>query len=135
MSKKVTRDELIAAFQPYIKQGVQNPFDIFDRDDESRRVSNLDTAYHEAQAEIRKSLSPAEQIRVDVAESTVFFDAGFTDIDLLDEIANDWLVNTLGDADDLQQPELVAEVKAKINEIEIKIKQLDQTYELTVWDD
>jgi hypothetical protein len=134
-NQEVTREQLIAAYKPFVERGVQNPFAIFDQDDETKRLSSLDTAYHVAQAEKSKTLSPEERIKAEIAGTTVFVDAGFTDIDLLDEIARDWLVNVLSDADALGDQALVSEVKDKIKEVELRIQELDPTYELTVWDD
>ncbi len=136
MSENVTREQLIQEYQPFIERGIQNPFDIFVMDDEeSQRISRLDSTYHELLTEAKKSLPTSERIKAEIDESTVFFDAGFTDIDLLDEIARDWLVNELADAQALGDQDLVEIVKAKILEIEQKIKELDPTYELTVWED
>ena len=125
----IMREDLIAAYMPYIEEGIDNPFDI-----DSQTVSDLDAAYHQQQTQINKSLPLAEKIRAEIADSTIFFDAGFTDTDLLEEIAWEWLLSSLSEADNAHRRDLADEVRAKINEIESRIKELDPDYELTDWD-
>lgn len=126
----ITRQDLIAAYQPFVEKGIKNPYEIAS----SEPVSDLDTAYHQQQSEMKKALSLDQRIRAEIAETTVYFDAGFSDVDLLDEIASDWLINTLSEANDAHRRDLANEVKAKIKEIQTRIKELNPAYELTDWD-
>jgi len=131
----ILRDELVSAYQPYVEKGITNPFDIFGKDALTTKLAELDSAYHEAQSEIAKTLTPTDRVLLEIDQTTVFFDAGFTDVDLLEEIALEWLANVLWDAQDLQDQDLINRVKNKIQEVQSRIVEIDPTYKIADIDD
>ena len=81
------------------------------------------------------SLPTDEAVQASIDFNALFFDAGFTDTDLLDEVANDFLVNALSLADEAHRRDLADKVKSKILEVQEKIKELNPSYEITSLDE
>lgn len=133
---EVTRESLIAAFQPFIEKGTTDPFDAMDgADEQSQQLSTMyDTWLSQESARI-SSLPLDEAVQAGIDFQALFFDAGFTDTNLLDHIAKDWLVNTLSLADDAHRRDLADKVKSKMLEVQKKIKELDPSYEITELDE
>ena len=128
-SAPIAREDVISTYRSFVEMGIDNPFDI-----PGDEVSELDIAYHSQQEKIKPSLSFEDRIRADIADSTIFYDAGFTDPLLLGEIT-EWLTDTLTEVDNRQDEVLADELKSKINDIETKIKESDPSYVLTNWDE
>ncbi len=117
-------------FRELVEKGVKNPFDVLysEKDDEAKRVTALYDSW------IRREHAEAtldEEVREALLDNTVMYEAGFTDPDLLDEIAGDWLMNTLSAANDAHRRDLAQLVQSKINEIQRTIQEQDPNYEIT----
>lgn len=130
---KVTREDVISAAHRFVQDGIKSPDELLDGDSEDgKKLWLLHDNWVEQESQRIKTLPFSEAIRARVVMDTIWYDAGFTGIDILDKIASDWLVNALGDADYAHRRDLASEIKAKIREIQEKIKEQDPAYE--VWD-
>lgn len=112
------RDELLEAYTPFVRKGLPSPFTIKATDNkESKRVLRLDAVYHEAMELLKEPLKEDDKIKIEIAEATVFYDAGFTGTSILDKIANDWLIGVRQKAEKIHRQDLVDEIQLKIDKI------------------
>jgi hypothetical protein len=126
-----TREETIAALKTLVDKGVTNPFDVLyneGADEETKKVKETYDAWLQRE---KPEIEVEESVKEQILESTLLYDAGFTDPDLLDEIAHDWLLNAVSIADYAHRRDLAEVVYAKINEIEEKLHATDPSYEIT----
>ncbi len=130
MTTAPKREEVVDAFRALVHKGVQNPFAVLytEEDDASKKLTELYDAWTQ-RAHSERSID--EQVTDELLDNTIFYDAGFTDPDLLDEMAGDWLANTLAEAEGTHRRDLAQRVQAKINEIQEKIQEQDPDYEIT----
>lgn len=128
---EIAREDVIAAAQLFVAKGVKNPDELLDsKEEEAQKLWQLHDDWVQQESKRIETLPFDDAIRARIAIDTLWYDAGFTGVDILDEIAGDWLVNALGDADHAHRRNLANEVKAKIREIQEKIKEQDPTYEI-----
>lgn len=119
---QITREEVVEAFKPFLQRGISNPDDLPRNDPEFTTAHDLHETWILQQKEkARKSGTLAAQLEYALSSSTVFIDAGFSDPDYLDEVANDWLAQDLQSAEDAGLIDISSRIKAKIEEIEAKI--------------
>lgn len=130
MSSTPTREDVVEAFRALVQKGITNPFDVLysEQDDEAKQVTELYDSWLQRE---QPEGTIDEQVKQGLLDNTVMYDAGFTDPDLLDEIASDWLMNFLSAADSAHRRDLAHLVQAKINEVQKKIQEKDPNYELT----
>lgn len=131
---KVTREDVIAAAQPFVAKGVKSPDELLlDRqNEEAQRLWRLHDEWIGLESQRIKDLPIDEAVRASIALNTIWYDAGFTGTDILDEISSEWLISALDLADGARRRDLADVVNAKIREIQEKIKEQDPTYE--IWD-
>lgn len=116
------REQVIAAFKKFPQRGIDNPDDLPKADPEVIEANNiLDAWTQQAQNEAKRLATPADNLKFTLDRSTIFVDAGFSDPDYLDEVANDWLAQDLREAEDEGLTEIASRIQAKIDEIEAKL--------------
>ena len=117
-----TREQVIEALRKFPQRGIHSPDDLPEADPEVIEANNiLDAWTKQAQDEAKRKGTSEANLEFSLNRSTIFVDAGFTDPDYLDEVANDWLAQDLQEAEDLGLTEIAAKIQAKIEEIESKL--------------
>jgi hypothetical protein len=114
-SDYIDRDQVIAAYQGLVARGFAHPDELPLDDPEMQRATEMEEAWGgllEGRAHTAE-----EKARCDLSRYTVLVDAGFRDPEFLDEVANDWLVNTLAAAEEAGLTDVVTEILAKTAEI------------------
>ncbi len=103
---QVTKNKVIAAYRPFIEAGTTNPDDLDLDDPEVQKANQL---YDQWQDQVKNSANgPEAKIRADLEITMFYVDAGFTDPDYLEEVANDFLDQDLENAsEDPDNPERV----------------------------
>ena len=130
---EITREDIIAAARPFVQSGIKNPDELLDSTEEgAKELWRLHDEWTEQESQRVKGLPIDEAVRANIAIDTIWYDAGFTDINILDEISGDWLINALDLPNSVRRRDLANEVEAKIREIQEKIKEQDPAYE--IWD-
>ncbi len=117
-----TREQVIEAFRKFPKRGLVNPDTLPVSDPEVIEANGILYVWtKQAQNEATRKGTIEANLEFAIDRSTIFVDAGFTDTDYLDEVANDWLAQDLQEAEDAGLTEVVSRIQAKINEIESKL--------------
>lgn len=119
-----SREQVIEAFRKFPEKGVTSPDDLSSTDPEVIEANNiLDTWTQQEQDEANRKGTPEAQLEFSLSRSTIFIDAGFSDPDYLDEVANDWLTQDLQKAEDIGLGGIASKIQAKIDKIEAKLTQ------------
>lgn len=114
-----SREQVIEAFSKFPQRGINNPDDLSESDPEVIEANNLLDAWtKQAQSEAQRKATPEANLEFTFDRSTIFVDAGFSDPDYLDEVANDWLAQDLQEAEDAGLTEIASKIKVKIDQIE-----------------
>lgn len=117
-----SREQVVEAFRRFPQRGINNPSDLPETDPEVIEANNiLDAWTKQAQDEARRKATPEANLEFTFDRSTIFVDAGFSDPDYLDEVANDWLAQDLQEAEDAGLTEIASKIQAKIDQIESKL--------------
>lgn len=117
-----SREQVIEAFRRFPQRGINNPDDLPEVDPEVIEANNiLDTWTKQTQSEAQRKATPGANLEFTFDRSTIFVDAGFSDPDYLDEVANDWLAQDLQEAEEAGLTEIASKIQAKINQIEAKL--------------
>lgn len=119
------RDQVISAFRKFVDQGIKSPDDL-DLDNpeviEANRI--LDNWNANRVEEAESSGTQEARLEYSLDRSTVLIDAGFSDEDYLDEVANDWLLqNDLPEAEAAGLSEIAAKIRARADEINKQIRK------------
>jgi hypothetical protein len=77
----------------------------------------------EAMRRADQNPDPAAKIDCSVSLTTLYIDAGFLDPSYLDEVANDLLLEDLGNAEDAGLPEVEARIQTLRDDINARIDQ------------
>jgi len=83
----MTRESVISAAKPFIEEGVTSPDELLDSGDP--KVRQLREAYDDrVDQELQRipDLTLEERVRASIAVDSIWYDAGFTDINTLEEI-------------------------------------------------
>ena len=130
---EITREDIITAARPFVQSGIKNPDELLDSKEEgAKELWRLYDEWIKRESQRIEGLPIDEAVRANIAFYTIWYDAGFTDINILDEISSDWLINALDLPNSARRRDLANEVKAKIREIQERIKEQDPAYE--IWD-
>ena len=117
-----SRDQVIDAFKPFVERGIISPDDLSPNDPEVVEANKLLKAWSDhARVVADKSPDPATLSEYELSRSTFYTDAGFSDPDYLDEVANDWLIQDLDRAEASGLDELAAKIQAKIDELNARL--------------
>jgi len=116
-----TRQQVVDGFKKFVDRGIANPDDL-PLDDPQVATANaiLDAWCQQAEARVKQNRSPEANLEFSLSRSTVLTDAGFSDPDYLDEVANDWLVQDLQRAEDAGLTEVAHKIQAKMDELDVK---------------
>ncbi len=119
---QVTREQVIDTFRKFPEKGITHPDDLsLDDPDVISANGLLHDWANQQEVKARELNTPKANLEYQLNRSTIYVDAGFSDPDYLDEVANDWLAQDLQEAEDVGLTEMVDRIKAKIEEIESKI--------------
>lgn len=120
--QKYTREQVIDAFRVFPKRGFNSPDDLpLDDVDVISANALLQVWDNQQKATLQGANTPEANLEYTLSRSTIYVDAGFTDPDYLDEVANDWLTQDLQEAEDAGLVEVARKIQAKIDEIETKL--------------
>lgn len=122
---RFTKEQVITAFQKFIDKGVTHPDDL-PLDDPEVIVAEwiLDSWAQQEQKTALEEGTIEAKLQYELDRTTIMVDAGFSDPDYLDEVANDWLQQIATDAEREGSPEMVAKIDAKVTEIEAMYKKI-----------
>ena len=113
-----TREQVVEGFRKFVERGVTNPDDLASGDPE---VDEAQAAYFawnaQEKAKADRNPDPAAGLEYSLSASTLYLDAGFSDPDYVDEVANDWLDQDLERAESEGLTEVAAKIQAKIDEL------------------
>ncbi len=119
---RFTRGRVVDAFRKFPAKGITNPDDLPPDDSEVISANGLLQVWDNQQKDEVKRLGTQEaNLEYTLSRSTIYVDAGFSDPDYLDEVANDWLAQDLQEAEDAGLTETTRKIQAKIDEIETKL--------------
>ena len=123
-SPHYTKDQVIAAFRGFIDRGLTNPDDLDPDDPEVIEANHILDAWNaQLQKDAQEAGTPEADLEYALNRSTIMVDAGFSDPEYLDEVANDWLGgNNLPEAEEKGFTELAAKIRAKIDEINKQVE-------------
>lgn len=117
-----TRDQVVDVFKKFPAMGITNPDDLPQTDqDVISAYAFLRVWANQRETQILKTGTPEAFLECYFERSTLFVDAGFSDPDYLDEVANDLLVQDLQEAEEYGLTKLALRIQAKIDEINSKI--------------
>jgi hypothetical protein len=122
-----SRVQVIDGFRGFVERGITNPDDLDLNDPEVIEANRILDIWD---AEQRKLVEEAEnrlaaELEYNLSRSTMLVDAGFSDPDYLDEVANDWLGgNDLPDAQAAGLTEVADKIQARIDEINNRLNQI-----------
>lgn len=119
---RFTREQVIDAFKIFPERGITSPDDLPPNDSDVIAANDLLQVWDNQQkAEVRRLGTLGADLEYTLNRSTIYVDAGFSDQNYLDEVANDWLVQDLQAAEDAGLTGIGERIKAKIDEIESKL--------------
>lgn len=119
-----TRERVVDAFKKFPERGIVNPDDLPLDDPEVISANALLNVWDNQQkAEVKRISTPEAEHEYNLSIATIYVDAGFSDADYLEEVANDWLQQDLQAAEDAGLGEIAAKIQAKIDGIEAKLKK------------
>jgi hypothetical protein len=118
---KQLREKLVVMLTEISKRGIRNPERMADADVE--QVDHLLDEWTDKYQDYATAIGTFEvNLEFSLSRLTVYTDAGFDDPEYLDEIANDWLMQDLDNAEALGLVDLANKIRAKIAEIQAKIE-------------
>jgi len=122
-SQHHSREQVVEAFRKFPEQGITNPDDLDLDDPEVIEANRLLDAWDAEQKKIAFEAGTTEaDLGYALDRSTILLDAGFSNPDYLDKVANDWLRdNDLQKAQEAGLSEMSAKIQAKIDEINSKL--------------
>jgi hypothetical protein len=118
-----TREEVVNAYRMFVARGYTNPDDLPGDDPDVILANEMFYKWHGAAERSPAHLDPAEQLKHHLSASTVYVDAGFSDNDYLDEVANQWLADDLQQAAGLGLVELASRIRARQDDINASIEK------------
>jgi len=119
-----SREQVLDSFKKFTERGVTDPRNLDLSDPEVIEANKILNGWREQSARlIDENRDPATSLEHTVEHTAILVDAGFSDSDYLDEVANDWLAQDLQTAIDQGLPEVAAKIQARIDEINDKLAQ------------
>ncbi|QQG43779.1 MAG: hypothetical protein HYW45_02035 [Candidatus Daviesbacteria bacterium] len=119
---RFTREQVVDAFRKFPPKGIASPDDLPLNDPEVISANAVLQVWDNQQkAEVQRLGTQEANLEYTLSRSTIHVDAGFSDPDYLDEVANDWLAQDLQEAEDAGLTETARKIQAKIDEIETKL--------------
>jgi hypothetical protein len=117
-----SREQVIAAFRPFVASGITNPYDLVLDDPVVDAAYSMLFAWDEmASKRARESSDPEVRYAYKFERTTILVDAGFSDPEFLEEIANDWLDQDLAEVEADGFSALAAQIQARIDEINARL--------------
>jgi hypothetical protein len=120
-----SRVQAVDNFRKFVERGITNPDDLDLNDPEvieANRILDIWDAEQRKLADDAGTL--AARLEYNLSRSTILVDAGFSDPDYLDEVANDWLGgNDLADAQEAGLTEIAEMIQTRIDEINNRLNQ------------
>ncbi|MDP4038422.1 MAG: hypothetical protein Q8P54_00415 [bacterium] len=116
------REQVIEVLKKFVEKGVSNPDDLPLSNPEVVEANRVLDSWNERTERLaRENPTPGAALESQLSRSTVHVDAGFSDPEYLDEVANDWLAQDLQTAEDQGLTETAAKIQAKRDEINSKL--------------
>jgi hypothetical protein len=120
-----TREQVIEALLALKERGFNNPDDLPRDDPEVIAAEALLNQWDANETErARQSSDPSVAAAHGLSRTIIYVDAGYTDPIYLDAVANDWLVNSLSDAEIAGLDDIADRIKDKILEIQALIERV-----------
>lgn len=118
----INREQVVDAFRKFPKRGITNP-DRLPSDDQDVISANalLQVWDYQQSVNARRLGTLEAEFEHALSVYTIYTDAGFSDPNYLNEVANQWLVQDLQEAEDAGLTEVAAKIQAKIDEIRAKL--------------
>ncbi|MFA5020530.1 MAG: hypothetical protein WC517_00480 [Patescibacteria group bacterium] len=123
--KEITREEVIAAYKKFIERGVTNPNNLGSENPEVKEANELFYAW-QTQEDERAEGDHEQELRVNLAKTMLYVDAGFNDPDYLAEVLHDWLAqdsqNAGKQSDNPERAETRRQIAQAMNKIRAILK-------------
>jgi hypothetical protein len=117
-----SREQVLGAFRKFIEAGYTHPDNLpLDDPEVAEANRNLDAWGDRAEHQAQQNPAPDAMAEYGLSRTTALVDAGFSDPDYLDEVANDLLVESLAEAEEAGLTEAAAHIQAKIDEINARL--------------
>lgn len=109
----VTREQVMAAYRPFVLAGYTSPDDLPAAGREIERANALFGEWQMAAMEAAEVSEAADaRLQYELELSLLYVDAGFTDPEYLDEVANDWLLQSLEEAEEKNWTQIAEHIRA-----------------------
>jgi hypothetical protein len=116
------REQVVDGLRPLVDRGFSNPDDLPADDPEVQQAQAAYFAWNKQErSRAGANPDPAAFLEYQLSASTLYLDAGFSDPDYVDEVANDWLAQDLERAESEGFNEVAAKIQAKIDELNASI--------------
>ncbi|PIR88032.1 MAG: hypothetical protein COU10_01410 [Candidatus Harrisonbacteria bacterium CG10_big_fil_rev_8_21_14_0_10_45_28] len=120
---EIMREEVINAYKKFVEQGIKSP-DALDLDDPEVKEANELFYRWQTQEDTRAKGNEELSLRIHLAKTMLYVDAGFTDPNYLDEILKDWLVQDAQNAEKQNDNPARIETRKQLAEAMKKIRNL-----------
>lgn len=115
---ELTREDIFHAFAPLIEAyGPIDPSELPDDDPMVAKAYDLYDRWQAQEAALVDSDVPRTVIEYDFVLTTLLVDAGFKHPDYVADVANDWLIQTLVEAEEKGLSELALRIRVKMFEL------------------
>ena len=115
-------EQVVEAFKKFPQGGINTPGGLLETHPEVIDADRILYGWHEQEENKAHGIgTPEARLQFDLDRSTIHVDAGFSNPDYLDEVANDWLAQDLQAAEDAGLNEMAARIQSKIDEVKVKI--------------
>jgi hypothetical protein len=119
-----SRDQVVEGFRAFSASGYGDPGDLPLDDPAVQAANAMQEAWQEDAAQrAANSPDPAASIEHARSATMVYVDAGFSDPDYLERVANEWLEQDLEDALAQSLSEVAARIQADINAINARLAE------------
>lgn len=123
LKQNISREQVIQAFSELSGDGQKDPADLDLDNPEVKEANELFYEWFEQQTAQLPDGDLEGYLHFEARTTTLFVEAGFHDPDYLDEVANDWLIQTLERAEEAGLTSLVKEIEAKITGINTMVSR------------
>lgn len=121
--EKITREEVVEAYKKFVERGVKHPNNLDLEDPEVREAHELFYKWIEQERGLAEGNEELKR-RVNLSETMLYVDAGFTDPKHLDDILRDWLIQDAGRAEKQRDNPERVETRRQIAEAMKKVRAL-----------
>jgi hypothetical protein len=123
VAQEVTKEQLIAAYTKLREErNIHNPDDFDLQEPEVIRINNMYFSWIKSMDDKASSIGTQKaKLEADIVTTMFYVDAGFDDPDYLDEVASDFLENTLAAAEEITDED-VSDVIEQIHSAQAQIR-------------